>query len=176
MRVRLTIAVLVGVAVLLRWRSDAPPGELANAQSSAGSERAPMTATATPMEPEVRTDRKVPRPLHRPSGARPGSRRLVAELPAVDRGIPLPDGRLLPFLNGMTWAPPVQRNQVHGLVPPVVAIVVDAEGFEWYEHADGSMTTSMYQEVILPGETYWDPTTKHSVPKPAEMIRRSDGK
>lgn len=122
------------------------------------------------------TDHKVPRPLHRKSGGRPGSRRLITALPAVERGIPLPDGRKLPFLNGMTWAPPVQRNHGHGLVPPVVAIVVDAEGFEWYEHADGSMTTSMYQEVILPEETYWDPTTKHSVPKPGEMIRRSDDK
>ncbi|MCA8977642.1 MAG: hypothetical protein KDC98_23155, partial [Planctomycetes bacterium] len=29
-----------------------------------------------------------------------------------------------------------------GALPPVVALVVDADGWEWYEHADGTMSTT----------------------------------
>jgi hypothetical protein len=38
------------------------------------------------------------------------------------------------------------------------------------------MTTTMYQQVVLPDETYWDPTTKHTVPKPSNMIRQTGDK
>jgi hypothetical protein len=140
---------------------------------------APATAPADVARPEpppaVRTDHKVPIPLHRPSGKRPGTRTPVRELPKVDDGIRLPDGTCLPYLNGMNWAPPLQRDRIHGPVPPVVAILVDAEGFEWYEHADGSVTTCMYQQVIVQGEPYWDPTTKHSAAVPRSMLRTDDG-
>lgn len=151
-----------------------PAGPVAAARAEAPP-RPAAAAAQEPADPLVRTDHKVPRPLHRPCGLPPGTRIPVGELPAVDEGIRLPDGRLLPFLNGMNWAPPVQRDRGHGPVPPVVAILVDAEGFQWYEHADGSVTTCMYQEVKRPHEHYWDPSTKHTVPVPRSRQRAVDG-
>jgi hypothetical protein len=128
---------LIALLALLAWRpwdaaaAPAAGGGDAAAPQTAGESAQPEHAVPPPAsEPVVLTDHKVPRPLHRASGGVPGNRRLVGELPNVDRGIPLPDGRRLPFLNGMTWSPPVQRDAIHGPVPPVVAIVVDAEGFE----------------------------------------------
>lgn len=172
------VAVAVTVFALRDGDGSAPPP--AGAADPAAVAPAPaLPARGTvPREPPppVRTDHKVPIPLHKPSGKRPGSRTPVTDLPHVDDGIRLPNGICLPYLNGMTWAPPVQRDRVHGDVPPVVATIVDAEGFEWYEHADGSVTTCMYQQVIVQGEPYWDPTTKHSVPVPRSMLRTDDGR
>jgi hypothetical protein len=51
-------------------------------------------------------------------------------------------------LNGVTQAPVIPREKVCGPLPPVVAKLWDAGGFEWYEHADGSTTTSRPHTVI----------------------------
>lgn len=69
-----------------------------------------------------------------------GSRRAVTIDP-VPEGIRCPDGTCLPLLNGVAAAPAILRSPERGPLPPVVAIVVDRDGWDWYEHADGSMTT-----------------------------------
>ena len=108
----------------------------------------------------------VPTPLHVRSPFPPGTVIPVTELPPVDNGIPLPRGGYLPFLNGMTYSPGIARDPRFGPVPPVVAKLVDTEGFEWWMHADGSVTTSIYRQVSVPGETAWDSATRHAVAKP----------
>ncbi len=110
------------------------------------------------------TNKKSDRPHHKKSNLPWGTRHTIKNLPAVNNGIPLPDGSFIPFLNGMTHAPPLHRDPRHGPVPPVVAKVVDDEGFEWWEHADHSVTTSRYKGVEVGGESYWDPGTDHLVP------------
>ena len=117
------------------------------------------------------TNKASPRPLHARSNHAPGTFVPVRDLPSVTNGIPLPDGRHLPFLNGMTWCPPISRDEELGPVPPVVGLAVDAEGFEWWKHADGSATTSRYKHVTvsLPGQPrlqYWDPAGEHTAPSP----------
>ena len=62
-------------------------------------------------------------------------------------GIRCPDGRCLPLLNGVASAPAMIREPERGPLPAVIALVVDADGWEWYEHADGSMTTSRPQRT-----------------------------
>ena len=122
----------------------------------------------------VITDQTVPAPLHVRSPFPPGTVIPVAELPPVDNGIPLPDGGFLPFLNGMTYSPSFARNPRFGPVPPVVAKLVDAEGFEWWMHADGSVTTSIYRPAANPGETAWDSTTRHAVATPVEELEPAE--
>jgi hypothetical protein len=55
------------------------------------------------------TNKASPRPLHVRSNRAPGTFVPVRNLPQVTNGIRLPDGRHLPFLNGMTWCPPIPR-------------------------------------------------------------------
>lgn len=174
----LALAVLTG-AWWLWGRGGAPPPPAA---AAAGRPDAAAPAPAVPPVPvhrpaapqQVRTDHKVPVPLHTKSRHPPGTRIPLRVEAGTGDGIRLPDGTTLPYLNGMTWAPPVQRSRELGPVAPVVGILVDADGFEWYEHADGSVTTCLYQQVVLPGETYWDPSTKHAAATPAGFYRRAE--
>lgn len=79
-----------------------------------------------------------------------GTRRHCSISPSSE-GIEFPDGTKLPLLNGLSEAPPLAPR--HGAVrlAPVVAVVVDADGWEWYEHADGARTTSRLQAVHANG-------------------------
>ncbi|MGA0869886.1 MAG: hypothetical protein ACO3UM_13245 [Planctomycetota bacterium] len=63
-------------------------------------------------------------------------------------GIECPDGTRLPLLNGMRAAPPLEVHPGVTRLAPVTAIVVDTDGWEWYEHADGARTTSRLQAVV----------------------------
>jgi hypothetical protein len=126
---------------------------------------------------KVLTNQKSPRPLHVKSKYPPRTKIPITKLPPVDRGIVMPDGTRLPFLNGMTWAPeaPPRPREIPGPTAPVVALYVDDEGFEWWLHADGCATTSRYKQVTANGETYWDPATDHNVPKPNTQVLPTDG-
>ncbi|MBK8975631.1 MAG: hypothetical protein IPM29_06870 [Planctomycetes bacterium] len=77
---------------------------------------------------------------------RAGERRSVTVAP-VDAGIRCPDGTCLPLLNGVDSAPAMIRAEEAGPLAPVVAIVTDADGWDWYVHADDSLTTSRPQLV-----------------------------
>jgi hypothetical protein len=167
-------AVLAAVAIVLNARERDRGGPALLPGASEPEPPAPplpraveVPAVPLPALPPGTIDHRVPRPLHTKSRHPPGTRIPVDRLPAVDHGIPLPDGTLLPFLNGMTYAPPIIRDQKLGPLAPVVARVTDFEGFEWWEHADGSSTTSKYQEVRLhDGTVYFDPASFHTARLP----------
>ena len=85
--------------------------------------------------------------LRRRDRAADAGRRTALRVAPVADGIRCPDGRCLPLLNGVASAPALIREAERGALPPVVALVVDADGWEWYEHADGSLTTSRPQRI-----------------------------
>lgn len=116
------------------------------------------------------TDKPLPAPAHKLSRYPPGTWIPIKHLPKVDKGIPMPDGTFLPFLNGMTYAPPIHRDPSLGPVPPVIAKAVDWGGFEWWIHADGSATTSRYEKVTVGDKVYWDPASAHLAPKKANQL------
>jgi hypothetical protein len=41
-------------------------------------------------------------------------------------------------------------------------------------HMDGSVTTSIYQQITVPGLTYWDSATKHAVAAPQSMVQHTE--
>ncbi|MCY2957153.1 MAG: hypothetical protein NT107_08975 [Planctomycetota bacterium] len=53
----------------------------------------------------------------------------------------LPNGTQLPALNGVAKPPSVKSDHT---LPAVTALLVDDRGMEWYEHADGSMSSCRY--------------------------------
>ncbi len=119
----------------------------------------------------ILTDKGVPKPLHIRSPLPPMTTVQVSDLPRVDHGIPMPDGTFLPLLNGMTQAPPINREKRFGDPGPIVAKTVDSAGFEWWIHADGSTTTSKYKEVVLQdGTRYWDPAAFHNIAMPKDSM------
>ncbi len=120
------------------------------------------------------TNERVAVPLHVKSPHPPGTIIPVEGLPAVENGIPLLGGGFLPFLNGMTYSPILHRDPRFGPVPPVTAKLVDAEGYEWWMHMDGSVTTSIYQQITVSGLTYWDSATKHAVAAPQSMVQHTE--
>lgn len=66
-------------------------------------------------------------------------------------GIKCPDGSYLPVLNGvpeeLVW--PLGRSAEDGPLPPVIGLVTDRDGIRWYEHADGSATTTQWGPARL---------------------------
>lgn len=101
--------------------------------------------------------------------------RLRVELPKdLRHGIPMPDGSFLPLLNGVPHAEPASRNtSASGPLPPVVAKFADREGSEWWEHADGSTTTTRWVEVThADGRVAQMVVTDHLSPIPDELAHR----
>jgi hypothetical protein len=98
------------------------------------------------------------------SAMSPGTRIQLVDLPRSSHGIPLPDGSFLPALNGVPRSGPVDRPSAYGPLQPVVGVVVDEKRLEWYEHQDGSMTTSRY--VWSRERRRWEPMTFHAVAAP----------
>ncbi|MEZ5962330.1 MAG: hypothetical protein R3F56_00660 [Planctomycetota bacterium] len=82
-------------------------------------------------------------------------------------GIACPGGGYLPLLNGVPRAPTLNRDvERFGPVPPVVGMHTDADGDEWWVHADGSETTSRWTTVTVGGVPRRDVRTDHTVPAP----------
>jgi hypothetical protein len=80
-------------------------------------------------------------------------------------GIGCPGGGFLPLLNGVPFAQPLHRNvERDGPVPAVIAKRTDAEGFEWWVHADGSETTTRWMTKVVGGVDVRDVRTDHAVP------------
>jgi len=100
----------------------------------------------------------------------PGARIPIALAP-VAAGVRCPDGRHLPLLNGVPAAPPITRRAELGALPPVVAIIVDQRGDKWYEHADGSATTTRYRTVLVDGVSRVDIETVHNARIPDDYYR-----
>ncbi|MEM7201440.1 MAG: hypothetical protein AAF628_14310 [Planctomycetota bacterium] len=95
----------------------------------------------------------------------PPNSRVAMTLPGgFTSGIRCPDGSFLPLLNGVPYAPQINRDPRWGPVPPVVAKRTDSGGYEWYEHADGSITTVRWTPTTFMGEERMEPVTSHDVP------------
>lgn len=132
------------------------------------SEPAPALVAATPEqadgEPELPPEffRKLP----------PSSRVPMTLPTGFTSGLRCPDGSYLPLLNGVTEAYPINRDvSIHGPLPPVVAKRTDSGGYEWYEHADGTLTTVRMTPVTKLGVTAEEPVTSHVVPvDPGHML------
>lgn len=92
----------------------------------------------------------------------PGTTIELQKEPRAQRGIPLPGGGFLPCLNGVVQSSPIDRPASKGVLPVVIAVVVDESGLEWYRHADGSMTTSRY--VFHEARKRWEAMTFHAIP------------
>ena len=75
----------------------------------------------------------------------------------------LSDGTRLPALNGVAKPPMVKTNRT---AKPVVAVIVDERGLEWFEHADGCLTTSRY--VWRSNRKLWDAVAMHAIPDAPE--------
>ena len=152
---------------------EAPPGDMPGSADPGEPVALWQGVLGVPALPLL-TNERVAIPLHVKSPHPPGTIIPVKNLPAVENGIPLPGGGFLPFLNGMTYSPNLHRAARFGPVPPVTAKLVDAEGYEWWMHEDGSVTTSIYQQITVPGSTYWDSATKHAVAAPQTMVQHTE--
>jgi hypothetical protein len=97
-----------------------------------------------------------------PSTLPPGTHIEFAAAPTAAAGIPLPGGAFLPALNGVATSGAIERPAEHGPVPPVIGLTIDESGFEWYEHQDGSLTTSRW--VFDATARRWRAVTMHAVP------------
>jgi hypothetical protein len=91
-----------------------------------------------------------------------GSRAPLAAIPAAATGRPaiaLPDGVRLPALNGVAASMEVRYDKP---IAAVVGVYVDERGFEWYEHADGALTSCRY--AWRKDLARWDGVAMHLVP------------
>lgn len=131
-----------GTADLVALRSATPPSSIAVATAP----RAPDAGVIPPPAAAVTIEWHEGR-LRRRDRTADAGRRTSLRVAPVAVGIRCPDGQSLPLLNGVASAPGLIREAERGALPPVVALVVDADGFEWYEHADGSLTTSRPQRI-----------------------------
>lgn len=92
-------------------------------------------------------------------------------------GVKCPDGSFLPLLNGVPEASPIKRFPQDGPQPPVIGLVADSGGYLWYEHADGTTTTTRWVPTQLPdGTTGRRVQTSQFVPQdPAKFGMSPDG-
>lgn len=101
----------------------------------------------------------------------PGGRIEVAN-PRAPSGILCPDGTFLPLLNGVPHAPALSRDPRFGPVPAVVARIADAQGCEYWLHADGSTTTSRWIDYAGPdGRRQRQVVTDHAIAVPQTLGR-----
>lgn len=76
----------------------------------------------------------------------------TAPLAPGETGIALPDGRVLPPLNGVRAGDPIPRVQREPFMPPIGDVVgqwIDARGDAWWITADGSAFTTRWETVRL---------------------------
>lgn len=137
--------------------STAPPAGQA-AQSAASQPAA--WQPAAPRSPLVLRDQTVD-----PNVASPlprGSHTPLAAVPVAATGRPaiaLPNGVRLPALNGVAASIEFRYDKP---IAQVAGIYVDERGMEWYEHADGALTSSRY--AWRKDLARWDAMAMHVVP------------
>lgn len=180
------LLLIAGVAVALTGAllasgvldgKEAAPGPRADSRDTFVRTRTSAPLRAAPGEelPAAAQDPGVPPEARRKFP--PGSR-IPMRVPWTKSGIPVGNGRYLPLLNGVPFAPAISRDPEWGPVPPVVAKIVDDEGVEYWEHADGSTTTTRFLEVEYQGEKRRIVTTDHAakIPEGHEIPMQDPGK
>lgn len=158
-------------------RQDPVPHPRADSRDGFARTRTTAPLRAEPGEKPQQTSKDPGLPPEATRKFPPGSR-VPMRVPWTKSGIPVGDGRFLPLLNGVPFAPPISRDPLCGPVPPVVAKIVDDEGVEYWEHADGSTTTTRFVEVKYQGETRRVVTTDHAarIPDGHEVPMENPGK
>jgi hypothetical protein len=131
----------------------APAGEPARSAAwQPAAPRSPLVLRNQAIDPNVLSP--LPRGSHMP----------LAKIPAAATGRPtivLPDGIRLPALNGVAVSIELYYKQP---IAQVTGICVDERGFEWYEHADGALTTCRY--AWRPDLSRWDAVAMHMLLAP----------
>jgi hypothetical protein len=154
----IAVALVVGSVWAVRTGAADETPETPDTKAPSVSAPTPTTEPPNVEPPKVALE---PAPVAPPPPPTPTPRipgRYPMEVPFnTTGGIGIGAGRFLPLLNGVPHAPEIARDEP-GPVPPVVAKVVDDSGCEWWEHADGSMTTSRWNDY-----TYRDPRTGEQV-------------
>ena len=106
----------------------------------------------------------------------PPRTRVPVRLEPQKSGIRCPDGTYLPLLNGVPFAPPISRSTRAVALTPVVELVVDDTGCQWFVHADGSATTSRWVEFTdAHGVKSKQVVTDHNEVVPGEFGLNADG-
>ena len=162
------IAIAIGgVYLLVPTPAPVPVSEPVPAASTEP-EATPMPAAAQMVAAQPSTENKdevkLPPAFYRKLPPNSGCRLRLPK--GIKSGLRCPDGSFLPLLNGVPYAYPLKRNVDDGPLPPVVAKITDSGGYEWYEHADGSHTTTRWTPMTMPdGTTRMEVVTSHHVPK-----------
>ncbi len=161
----LTVVVAVGVVFAVSaFREKTPPNV---EPSDVAAPKVVGEPDATPPQPQAVVEAPQP-PAQAPAAAKfpersaPEPTRSPRESHKMVR---FPDGTWLPALNGAMGAPAVVWPKD---VPfaPVVKIVRDAQGVDWWSHADGSWSTSIMSETTRRGVKQIEPITRHYLPMP----------
>jgi hypothetical protein len=171
----LLLAAVAVAGIGLAIESGTPVAPESKPAAAPGQTPAPEPETAKAELPVAPAQETKPGLLHQDgknqrSPLAPG--RYPMKVPFSKSGIPCGDGRFLPLLNGMETAPSLGRDPHLGPIPPIVGKIVDATGIEWWEHEDGSASTSRYRHMeVLDPKTgrktfYWDPTSEHVARQP----------
>ncbi len=110
-------------------------------------------------------------PAPAPANAQP------AAATAVDHthDLALPDGTFVPALNGATDPAPLQQFWGPFAWSPIVGVRQGA-GIDWYEHADGSMSTTQMVWCQQLGRELAMTRVAHPGPAPAEAAPAPSGK
>jgi hypothetical protein len=170
-------AALVGAWALYAAAADAPAPDVPQVIPTAEEATPPAAAAevAGPMTapPPVQLDYGVPLPPAFYEKLPPNSRLPLTLPPGIRSGLRCPDGTFLPLLNGVPEAYPLKRAARFGPMPPVVAKVTDSGGYEWYEHADGSLTTTRWTPSEYMGKPGMTVVTSHNVPQDPRTTGRS---
>ena len=106
----------------------------------------------------------------------PPRSRVPLRLKPQKQGIRCPDGTYLPLLNGVPHAPPISRSTNASTLTPVVELLVDDTGCQWFVHADGSATTSRWVDYTdSQGKRDRQVVTDHNEVVPGEYGLLGDG-
>jgi len=118
------LAFCIAIGALLVQRGEVAPATPATVT--------PVAAPSTDLPPEPRTAIVNDNAQSQPDGGEP-------TIPEADRFVRLPDGSRTRVLNGAYGAPPMlwPRGRPYS---PIVKTVRDARNFEWFVHADGTMS------------------------------------
>ncbi|GEM_PF-6746786 len=112
-------------------------------------DRSQTPGTRVDERPSNPTEREIPRaetmkaaPVKPPRQGKIRYRGRPRKVPPGPGSLLLPDGSCVPVLNGAVGAPPLNWPKDRPW-SPIKRLVVDPGGQEWYEHEDGSFSTTV---------------------------------
>ncbi len=150
----LAAALAIAAALWATRRPDVEPPSAANEPAAAN----PAAGAATP--PPIVGDVAPPKP----AAARPADARAAAN-------VRFPDGSTRPALNGVTADLAIDWPSGRPYAP-VTGVVVNSEGVAFWQHADGSFTTTVVRTETRSGQEVQIPLCYTPGPAPGELRLR----